>query len=94
MKKKNKSLINRGVQIKLRDKYINEMREIEKKIDPEIEPDSFFKKFFDFVTGKAEISGRSDMTPEKEKLLKRWGFLNDRVMDMPEGPRPEGNKFP
>ncbi len=35
MKKKRQSLVNRGVQLKLRDKYIKELREIEKKIDPE-----------------------------------------------------------
>jgi len=91
VKKKSQSLVNRSVQLKLRDKYINEMREIEKKIDPEIKPDSFFKKLFDFVTGNAEISGPSDMTPEKEKLLKRWGFLNDRIMDLPD---PDEGMFP
>ena len=91
MKKKSQSLVNRGVQLKLRDKYIKELREIEKKIDPEPQPKSFFSKMYDFVTGKAEVSGPSDMTPQKEKLLKRWHFLSNRVDDMPD---PDEGMFP
>ena len=91
MKKKRQSLVNRGVQLKLRDKYIKELREIEKKIDPEPQPKSFFSKMYDFVTGKAEVSGPSDMTPQKEKLLNRWHFLSYRVDDMPD---PDEGMFP
>ena len=91
MKKKNQSLVNRGVQLKLRDKYIKELREIEKKIDPKPQPKSFFRKMYDIATGDTEVKGPSDMTPQKGKLLKRWHFLSNRVDDMPD---PDEGMFP
>jgi len=91
MKKKSQSLVNRGVQLKLRDKYIKELDDIEKKIDPKPQPKGFFSKLFDFVSGNTEVSGKNPMTPERKKLLKRWHLLSNRVDDMPD---PSGDKFP
>ena len=91
MKKKSQSLVNRGVQLKLRDKYIKELDDIERKIDPKPQPKGFFSKLFDFATGNSEVSGGIEMTPERKKLLKRWHFLSNRVDDMPD---PSGDKFP
>ena len=91
MKKKSQSFVNRGVQLKLRDKYIKEIEEIEKKLDPDPQPKGFFRKMYDFATGNTEVKGPSTMTPQKEKLLKRWHFLSNRVDDMPD---PDEGMFP
>ena len=91
MKKKSQSLVNRGVQLKLRDKYIKEIEDIEKKLDPDPQPKGFFRKMYDFATGNTEVKGSSTMTPQKEKLLKRWHFLSNRVDDMPD---PDKGMFP
>jgi hypothetical protein len=91
MKKKTQSLINRGLGLKLREKYVAEMEEIEKKLGSDTKPDSFGRKLFNFITNNTEVKGSSDMTPEKKKLLKRWHFLSDRVDDSPD---PSEGKFP
>ena len=79
MKKKRQSLVYSGVQLKLRDKYIKELREIEKKLDPEPQPKSFFRKLYDFATGNTEVSGPSTMTPQKEKLFYQKSLIKRSI---------------